>query len=73
MARVVVDAPWYVSNQTLHTDLKILLIKDEIQRIATKYNRHIVDHETGLIEQLYNDDPDVRRLRTTWPEDLLDL
>jgi len=33
--RNIVNAPWYVNNQLLHTDLHIPSITDEIQRIAT--------------------------------------
>ena len=55
---------WYVSNQRLHTDLKIPLIKEEIHRIPTKYSYLIIHHEKELINYLYNTGPDERRLRT---------
>jgi hypothetical protein len=29
--RMITDAPWYVTNQTLHDDLKVPFIKDVIQ------------------------------------------
>jgi hypothetical protein len=32
--RALADAPWYVSNLTLHNDLKIPFVKNEILRIA---------------------------------------
>ena len=58
MLRALVGAPWYVSNQTLHTDLKIPFVTDAIKRIATKYNQRVVDYQNQLIEQLYNKRPE---------------
>jgi hypothetical protein len=34
---MITNVPWYVSNQTLHDDLKIPLIKEVIHSQATKY------------------------------------
>jgi len=69
--RNIVNAPWYINNQLLHTDLHIPSIKDEIQRVASKYNNKTHNHANDLIEQLYNNGPIDRRLRRTWPEDLI--
>lgn len=69
--RTLVDAPWYVSNQTLHNDLNIPYITDEIQRFATIYSQRITNHENQLVEQLYANGPNARRLQKTWPLDLL--
>ena len=33
--RRIVDAPWFVSNRTIHNDLKIPTVKEEI----TKYSK----------------------------------
>ena len=66
-----VNAPWYVSNQLLHNDLHIPSITEEIQRAATKYNMKTYNHANDLIEHLYNNGPIDRRLRRTWPADLL--
>jgi hypothetical protein len=32
--RMITNAPWYVTNQTLHDDLKVSFIKDVIQKEA---------------------------------------
>jgi hypothetical protein len=29
--RMIADAPWYVSNQTLHDDLKVPFVKEVIK------------------------------------------
>jgi hypothetical protein len=63
----IVDAPRYVSNKPLHNDLHIPSITDEIQRVATKYNK-THNHANDLIEHLYNNGPIDRRLCRTWPE-----
>jgi hypothetical protein len=69
--RTIVNAPWYVSNQLLHNDLHIPSITNEIQRVATKYNNKMYNHTNDLIEHLYNNGPIDRRLRRTWPADLV--
>jgi hypothetical protein len=69
--RTIVNAPWYVSNHLLHNDLYIPSITDEIQRVAAIYNTKTHNHANDLIEHLYNNGPIDRRLRRTWPEDLV--
>jgi hypothetical protein len=65
------NAPWYVSNQTLHNDLKIPFIKDVILSQATKYRNRNRNHTNELITALTDVPPVVRRLKRQWPEDLL--
>ena len=42
--RIITDAPWYVSNETLHKDLRIELVSEVIQRhsalLATSMRLH---------------------------------
>lgn len=38
------SGPWYVTNQTLHTNLGITLVDDEIGRLATSYYKHLPTH-----------------------------
>ena len=71
LLRSIVNAPWYVSSRLLHNDLHISSITDEIQRVATKYNDKTHNHANDLIEHLYNNGPTDRRLRRTWPADLV--
>jgi hypothetical protein len=65
------NAPWYVSNQTLHGDLKIPFIKDVIHLQATKYRNRNKNHTNELITALTDVPPVARRLKRQWPEDLL--
>lgn len=68
--RMLANAPWYISNETLHTDLKIPYITSEIQRLARAYNYKLAGHGNDLVEQLSNQPPVTRRLKRNWPQDL---
>lgn len=69
--RLVTNAPWYVSNVTLHNDLQISFVKDEIHRFSTLYYKNILSHENSLIDAELINQPNVtRRLRRQWPCDL---
>jgi hypothetical protein len=65
------NAPWYVSNQTLHHDLKLQFIKDVIHSQATKYRNRNKNHINELTAVLTDVPPIVRRLKRQWPEGLL--
>jgi hypothetical protein len=60
-----------VSNRTLHNDLKIPFVKNEILRMAEKYKNQTVDHDNELIEVLYTNGPVTRRLNRTWPQAII--
>jgi hypothetical protein len=42
--RLIVDAPWYVSNSVIHNDLQIPTAKEEISRFSSHYNVRISVH-----------------------------
>ncbi|PNF16211.1 hypothetical protein B7P43_G15500 [Cryptotermes secundus] len=69
--RAIADAPWYVSNLTLHNDLKIPFVKNKILRMAERYKNRTVNHDNELIEELYTNGPVTRRLNRTWPQDII--
>jgi hypothetical protein len=69
---MITGAPWYVSNQTLHEDLKIRLIQDIIKSNINKYKDRTTVHENQLIKDLFTKTLEERRLKRIWPEDLLD-
>jgi hypothetical protein len=59
---LITNAPWHVSNLTLHKDLQIPFVIEEIHRLTTLYHQRVLGH---------NDRPKVRkRLRRQWPSDL---
>jgi hypothetical protein len=66
--RTITNAPWYVSNYTLHNDLQIPFITVEIKRY---YNR-LIGHENSYVTELRNPLNVRRRLKRQWPSDLKD-
>jgi hypothetical protein len=71
LLRAIADAPWYVSNLTLHNDIKIPFVKNEILRIAERYKDQTANRDNKLIEELYINGPVTRRLNRTWPQDII--
>jgi hypothetical protein len=50
--RMIVDAPWYVSNATLHADLGISYVQDAIHQKCNKYHATLETHESPLLKAL---------------------
>ena len=50
--RSLIDAPWYVTNKTIHRDLKIPTVKEEISKFSNKCNIRINNHQNPLVTQL---------------------
>jgi hypothetical protein len=68
--RMITNAPRYVSNLTLHEDLKIPCVREVIFETYAKHHRKLETHPNPLLHPL----PDIgqpRRLKTTQPVDLL--
>jgi hypothetical protein len=40
MLRMIINAPWYVINETLHDDLKVQFIKDVIQEKSINHHEN---------------------------------
>ena len=69
MLRMISSAPWYVSNQTLHSDFNIQYVKEVVPINANKYKTRSTEHSNQLIRALFNPSAD-RQLKPLWPEDL---
>jgi hypothetical protein len=67
--RMITNAPWYVTNQTLHEDLNVLFIKDIIQEKSLKHYDKLGHHSNTLLQPLL-DQHQQRRLKKLWPADL---
>jgi hypothetical protein len=63
--RIIIDAPWYVSNATLYADLGIYSVQDVIQQRSNKHHNKIKNHENPLLNMLLVRDN--RRLKRNWP------
>jgi hypothetical protein len=64
--RSVTNTPWYVSKFTLHSNLQIPFVIEEIQILSTRYHQSILGHNNRLAEEISN----TRRLRREWPSEL---
>ena len=69
MLRSLINVPWYVTNETIHRDLKISTIKDEIRNSRSKYNARVNNHHNPLVTQLLDTTDQVRRLKRKYPLD----
>jgi hypothetical protein len=67
--RLIVDAPWYVSNSVISKDLQIPTVKKEISRFNSHCDVRISVHPNELFASL-TEPPIHRRLPQYWPHDL---
>jgi hypothetical protein len=49
---MIVDAPWYVSNATLHADLGISQVQDAVHQKFNKHHTTLETHENPLLKTL---------------------
>jgi hypothetical protein len=69
--RMITNAPWYVTNQTLHDDLNVALIKDVIQEKSINHQDKLGNHSNPILQPLL-EQQQIRRLKKLWPADLID-
>jgi hypothetical protein len=67
--RSIANAPWYVSNHTLHTDFNIPYVSDVIHERINKHYIKLEAHPSPLLEPLLQP-VNNRRLKRCWPFDL---
>ena len=67
--RSLIDAPWYVTNEAIHRDLKIPTVKDEIHKSRSRYNTRVNNHHNPLVTQLLDTTDQIRRLKRKYPLD----
>jgi hypothetical protein len=48
----VFNAPWYVSNKTLHKDSRIPFVEDEIIRMINRYLLNLTEHSNEKVNQI---------------------
>ena len=69
--RTITNAPWYVTNHTLHTDLNIPYVSDVINERINKHLSKLESHPNPLVETLKQPTRN-RRLKRRWTSDLHD-
>ena len=57
------DAPWYVTNETIYCDLKIPTVKEKIFKFSNRYIIRINDHHNPLVTKLLETMDEIRRLK----------
>jgi hypothetical protein len=67
--RTLVNAPWYIPNSLLHTDLQMSTVRDEIMKFSTNYRPKPVTHPNELTFILLVG-PGPRKLKRLRPTDL---
>jgi carbonic anhydrase len=67
--RTLDNAPWYIPNSLLHTDLQMSTVRDEIMKFSTNYRAKLVTHPNALTSILLVE-PGPRRLKRFRPTDL---
>jgi hypothetical protein len=68
----ITNAPLDFLNFTLHNDLQIPFITEEIKRYSTVYFNRLIGHENSYVTELSNPLNVRRRLKRQWPSDLKD-
>ena len=69
--RTITNAPWYVTNHTLHTDLNIPYVSEIINERINKHLSKLESHPNPLLETLTQTTRN-RRLKRRWTSDLHD-
>jgi hypothetical protein len=69
--RMTKNAPWYVTNQTLHDDLEVPFIKDVIQERSINHYDKLGNHSNTILQPLL-EQQQRRRLKILWPAELID-
>ena len=67
----IANAPWYVTNHTLHTDFNSPYVSDVIHERINKYHNNLEAHHNPLSEPLLQP-VNTRRLKRCWHLDLQD-
>jgi len=68
--RIIVNAAWYVTNDTLHHDLNVPYVEDEIKKFSQRYADRLEEHPNTLAIDLMSEAEILRRLRRKQSQDL---
>jgi hypothetical protein len=68
--RMIVNAPWYVSNMVIRRNLQTPTVKEEIRRYSPQYRARLSTHPNCLVVNLMELPDNNRRLRRHLSNDL---
>jgi len=66
--RIIVNAPWYVTNDTLHHDLNVPYVNDEIKKFSQRYADRLVEQPNILAINIMSN---VQKHHANWRENYL--
>jgi len=61
--RIIVNALWYVTNDTLHHEFNVPYVRDGIKKLSQKYVDRLVEHPNILAIDLMSDAETPRGLK----------
>lgn len=61
--RLIVQSPWFITNDAIHNDLKIPTVKEVIKTFSEKYLTRLSNHVNPLAISLLDDSEELRRLK----------
>jgi len=67
--RRITGAPFYVTNEVLHSDLQLETVEELARRLTRRYEKRLHQHPNTLALQLL-EDPSIRRLKKRMPLDI---
>lgn len=67
--RILVDAPWFMTNDIIRRDLDVATVKEVKGKYASKYIVRLDSHPNQLANELLNETTDKRRLKRFKPLD----
>jgi len=70
LLRTITNAPWYVSNQTTHSDLHIQHVRTVFRERTATHHTTLDSHPNPLMEPLVHP-PNNRRLKRRWTFDAI--
>ena len=68
---IITDAPWYVPNTVIKSDLQIPTFKQEARKFSAKYRKRLDTHPNNLANTLFQEQFGTRRLKRLYPTDLV--
>jgi len=68
--RIIVNAPWYITNDILYHDLNVPYVRDEIKKLNQRYVDRLEEHPNTLAIDFMSDAETPRRLKRKLPQDL---
>lgn len=69
--RILMDAPWFMTNDIIRRDLNIATVKEVIEEYTSKYITRLDSHPNQLANELLNETTDKRRLKRFKPLDFI--